>query len=142
MIRIYCGGMTIRNLSEQEAFTTKDGSQIRSVLDKSNAPVRNQSLAEASIPMGHSTQRHFHKLSEEFYFVLEGSGRGLSSVVLASNHDYDPRYSRGLIQTVAFRRTGGGGAIVMPWHPNSRGIRSDCSRSKKAREDVALDRLS
>jgi mannose-6-phosphate isomerase-like protein (cupin superfamily) len=46
----------------------------RSILDRSNAPVQNQSLAEARVPAGGTTQRHFHKLSEEFYFILEGRG--------------------------------------------------------------------
>jgi len=66
--------MTINQLSAQLPFTTKDGSTIRSILDCTNAPVQNQSLAEATLPEGCATQRHYHKLSEEFYFILEGSG--------------------------------------------------------------------
>ncbi len=66
--------MIVQNLSSQKPFTTKDGSQIRSILDRTNAPVENQSLAEATVPTGCATERHYHKLSEEFYFVLEGSG--------------------------------------------------------------------
>lgn len=66
--------MIIRALSEQPPFTTKDGSTIRSLLDLSNAPVQNQSLAEATLPPNSATQRHYHRLSEEFYFILEGSG--------------------------------------------------------------------
>ena len=66
--------MEVRQLSEQEPFTTKDGSTIRSILDLSNAPVEQQSLAEATIAMGNATERHFHKVSEEFYFLLEGEG--------------------------------------------------------------------
>jgi len=67
--------MEIRKHSEQVPFTTKDGSTIRSLLDLSNAPVRNQSLAEASLPTGCCTERHYHKLSEEFYYITEGCGR-------------------------------------------------------------------
>jgi len=66
--------MTINQLSEQAPFTTKDGSTIRSILDLTNAPVEKQSLAEASLPVGAKTDRHYHKLSEEFYFLLEGRG--------------------------------------------------------------------
>ena len=66
--------MTIQNLNLQPPFTTKDGSTIRSILDRTNAPVQLQSLAEASLPPGGSTERHYHKLSEELYFLLEGSG--------------------------------------------------------------------
>jgi len=66
--------MTINPLSAQIPFTTKDGSTIRSILDRTNAPVANQSLAEAVVPVGKPTERHYHKLSEEFYFILEGTG--------------------------------------------------------------------
>jgi mannose-6-phosphate isomerase-like protein (cupin superfamily) len=67
--------MTIVPISTQAPFTTKDGSTIRSILDRTNAPVANQSLAEATVPAGGSTQRHYHRISEEFYFILEGAGR-------------------------------------------------------------------
>ena len=66
--------MTINPLSAQKPFTTKDGSTIRSILDRTNAPVEMQSLAEATVSAGGATQRHYHKLSEEFYFILEGRG--------------------------------------------------------------------
>ncbi|NWK55200.1 cupin domain-containing protein [Verrucomicrobiaceae bacterium N1E253] len=64
--------MIIQQLDQQEAFTTADGSTIRSILDATNAPVKNQSLAEASLALGGKTDRHYHKLSEEIYFILEG----------------------------------------------------------------------
>ena len=67
--------MIFQNLGEQKPFTTKDHSTIRSILDRTNAPVQNQSLAEASLPAGASTQRHHHKVCEEIYFILEGSGK-------------------------------------------------------------------
>lgn len=66
--------MIVENLSSQKPFTTKDGSQIRSILDLSNSPVKNQSLAEATLPAGGTTERHFHRASEEIYFILEGTG--------------------------------------------------------------------
>ena len=67
--------MEIRQRDEQKPFTTKDGSTIRSLLDRANAPVEKQSLAEASLPAGSATDRHHHKLSEEFYYILQGRGR-------------------------------------------------------------------
>jgi mannose-6-phosphate isomerase-like protein (cupin superfamily) len=66
--------MILQNLASQKPFTTKDGSTIRSILDRTNAPVQNQSLAEARVPAGSATDRHYHKLTEEFYFLLEGEG--------------------------------------------------------------------
>lgn len=66
--------MEIRSRDQQVPFTTKDGSTIRSLLDLSNAPVSGQSLAEASLPAGAGIERHYHKLSEEFYYLLSGCG--------------------------------------------------------------------
>ncbi len=66
--------MEIRNHAQQVPFTTKDGSTIRSLLDLSNAPVSNQSLAEATLPTGTETERHYHRLSEEFYYITSGTG--------------------------------------------------------------------
>jgi mannose-6-phosphate isomerase-like protein (cupin superfamily) len=77
--------MIVQSLDQQSPFTTKDGSIIRSILDRANAPVQQQSLAEATLPANASTQRHYHRSSEEFYFILEGSGEmevdGVSRVV-------------------------------------------------------------
>lgn len=67
--------MIVQTLEKQTPFTTKDGSTIRSILDRTNAPVQHQSLAEATIPTGGATERHYHKISEELYFILQGSGR-------------------------------------------------------------------
>jgi quercetin dioxygenase-like cupin family protein len=50
-------------------FTTKDGSTIREYLH-TNA----QSLAEATLGAGRSTQRHYHARSEEIYLILDGAG--------------------------------------------------------------------
>ena len=66
--------MTVQNLSAQASFITKDGSAIRSILDRTNAPVQKQSLAEARVPAGSRTERHYHKVAEELYFILEGAG--------------------------------------------------------------------
>ena len=66
--------MEIRSRDAAAPFTTDDGSTIRSLLDLSNAPVANHSLAEATIEAGESTVRHHHKVSEEIYYLVEGTG--------------------------------------------------------------------
>ncbi|MEX2580116.1 MAG: cupin domain-containing protein [Verrucomicrobiales bacterium] len=66
--------MTVNQIAEQTPFTTADGSTITSLLDSTNAPVENQSLAEARLPPDGFTRRHYHRASEEMYFILEGSG--------------------------------------------------------------------
>ena len=66
--------MEIRSRAQAEPFTTTDGSTIRSLLDRSNAPVAHQSLAEATIEAGEATVRHHHRASEEIYYLVEGAG--------------------------------------------------------------------
>jgi mannose-6-phosphate isomerase-like protein (cupin superfamily) len=64
----------IRSRDRAEPFTTKDGSTIRELLGLTTAPVRSQSLAEATLAPGQATERHYHAASEEFYYVLDGEG--------------------------------------------------------------------
>jgi mannose-6-phosphate isomerase-like protein (cupin superfamily) len=61
--------MDVASLSSAEAFTTKDGSTIREL---HHTDV--QSLAEATLEPDQATQRHYHRLTEEIYFVIKGSG--------------------------------------------------------------------
>ena len=67
--------MDIKNLDAAPAFITKDGSEIRELLAPRNSAIRNQSLAEARLPAGTSTQEHYHARTEEIYFITAGVGR-------------------------------------------------------------------
>lgn len=67
--------METRNIEDAPAFITKDGSEIRELLAYRNSAIRNQSLAEARIPVGGSTQEHYHVKAEEIYFITAGTGR-------------------------------------------------------------------
>jgi len=67
--------MDIKNLNEVAPFVTKDGSEIRELLAHRNSLIRNQSLAEARLPVGGSTQEHFHPKAEEIYYITHGIGR-------------------------------------------------------------------
>lgn len=67
--------MEIKNLNVVPAFTTKDGSEIRELLAHRNSAIRNQSLAEARLPVGGSTMEHYHPKAEEIYYITHGSGR-------------------------------------------------------------------
>ncbi len=66
--------MHIRNSNTIEPYHTKDTSLIRELLHPNHSPVQSQSLAEATVPPGATTQAHFHPQSEEIYYVLRGSG--------------------------------------------------------------------
>ena len=67
--------MDVKNLNEVAPFTTKDGSEIRELLAHRNSAIRNQSLAEARLPVGASTQEHYHPKCEEIYYLTHGVGK-------------------------------------------------------------------
>ena len=67
--------MDIKNLGDVPSFITKDGSEIRELLAHRNSIIRNQSLAEARLPAGASTQEHYHIKTEEIYYITHGAGR-------------------------------------------------------------------
>ena len=61
--------MKLTSLERVEAFVTKDGSTIRELHH-----TELQSLAEATLEPAQATERHYHRASEEIYFVVKGSG--------------------------------------------------------------------
>jgi mannose-6-phosphate isomerase-like protein (cupin superfamily) len=66
--------MEVINRNEIAAFLGPDGSIIRELAASRNSSARRQSLAEATIPVGGAVTEHFHKTTEEFYYVLNGTG--------------------------------------------------------------------
>jgi mannose-6-phosphate isomerase-like protein (cupin superfamily) len=62
--------LDVKSLDAVEAFVTKDGSTIREL---HHTPV--QSLAEATLEVEQATERHYHRVTEEIYFVVKGQGR-------------------------------------------------------------------
>src|SRR5262249_62378243 len=67
--------MHVRSYAELEPFVTLDGSEIREWAGRVSAPARNQSLAEAILPLGGATTEHYHRTSEELYLLTAGEGR-------------------------------------------------------------------
>ena len=61
--------MKVTSLDRVESFVTKDGSTIREL---HHTDV--QSLAEATLEPDQATERHYHRTTEEIYFVVKGSG--------------------------------------------------------------------
>ena len=67
--------MHVSKLDDLERFTTLDGSTIREIVGPAWTPARNQSLAEATVPVGGATTAHYHREAEELYFFTAGHGR-------------------------------------------------------------------
>ena len=66
--------MEVVNRDRSVPFITKDGSEICSILDRTNSTAVNQSLAEATLPPGAETEEHCHPRTEEIYYLLRGRG--------------------------------------------------------------------
>jgi mannose-6-phosphate isomerase-like protein (cupin superfamily) len=62
--------MKLTSVEAVEAFVTKDGSTIRELHH-----TQVQSLAEATLEVEQATERHYHRVTEEIYFVLKGQGK-------------------------------------------------------------------
>jgi mannose-6-phosphate isomerase-like protein (cupin superfamily) len=64
----------VRSLDAADPFVTADGSTIRELCGIPTGGTNLQSLAEATLVPGQHTERHYHAVSEEVYFILEGDG--------------------------------------------------------------------
>jgi mannose-6-phosphate isomerase-like protein (cupin superfamily) len=67
--------MHVTSYAQIEPFVTLDGSEIREWAGRVSAPARNQSLAEATVPVAGATTEHLHRTSEELYLISAGRGR-------------------------------------------------------------------
>ena len=67
--------MEIVRSEEREPFITLDGSEIRELAGVPAGNSVNQSLAQATVPPGARTERHYHRKSEEIYLFTAGAGR-------------------------------------------------------------------
>ncbi|MBA3746343.1 MAG: cupin domain-containing protein [Solirubrobacterales bacterium] len=67
--------MHVRHIDDADPFQSLDGSTIRELAGIASLPSRQQSLAEATIPVGGVTDAHYHPVAEELYFFQSGRGR-------------------------------------------------------------------
>jgi mannose-6-phosphate isomerase-like protein (cupin superfamily) len=66
--------MQVASYADLEPFITKDGSEIRELAGPAWTAARAQSLAEATLPAGAATTAHYHVVTEEIYYLTQGSG--------------------------------------------------------------------
>jgi mannose-6-phosphate isomerase-like protein (cupin superfamily) len=66
--------MEVINRNAVAAFVGPDGATIRELAASRNSSAQKQSLAEATIPVGETVTLHYHKVTEELYYILSGTG--------------------------------------------------------------------
>lgn len=66
--------MKIVNIRDASVINTRHGSQIRPLIDRTTSSIRQCSLAEERLQPGQAVAPHFHRETDEIYYVLEGQG--------------------------------------------------------------------
>lgn len=66
--------MKIVNREQANIIVTPHNSQIRPLIDRTTATIENCSLAEEVLPPGAAVAPHYHKRTEEIYYILSGAG--------------------------------------------------------------------
>lgn len=90
--------MIITNRQQASVITTRHGSEIRPLIDRTTSEITQCSLAEETLPPGCAVTPHRHRQIEEIYYIV--SGRGLMTVgeetreVEAGDAVYIPRGHR------------------------------------------------
>ncbi len=79
--------MDVTNRDDVAAFITVDSSQVREIMNPRNSAVRNQSLAEATLPVGAATTEHYHVRAEEIYYILQGHGASIANFMLPATRN-------------------------------------------------------
>ena len=66
--------MKIVNVRDAAVLISRHGSEIRPLIDRTTSSITQCSLAEERLEPGQAVTPHFHRETEEVYYVLEGEG--------------------------------------------------------------------
>ena len=66
--------MEIINRRSCKEFVAQDEAVVRELVSPRNSSLKNQSIAEVIIPIGMTIREHYHKKTEEVYYIISGKG--------------------------------------------------------------------
>ena len=66
--------MIITNRNSARVISTRHGSEIRPLIDRTTSEITRCSLAEEVLPPGCAVTPHHHRELEEIYYIISGSG--------------------------------------------------------------------
>lgn len=66
--------MKIVNVRDAAVIVSRHGSEIRPLIDRTTSSITRCSLAEERLEPGQAVTPHFHRETEEVYYILEGEG--------------------------------------------------------------------
>ena len=67
--------MIVVNRRRAAVIKTPHHSEIRPLMDRTTSGIEQCSLAEEVLPVGAAVGRHHHLLTEEIYYILQGTGQ-------------------------------------------------------------------
>lgn len=66
--------MKIVNVRDAAVLRSRHGSEIRPLIDRTTSSITQCSVAEELLAPGQAVTPHFHRQTEEVYYILEGEG--------------------------------------------------------------------
>jgi mannose-6-phosphate isomerase-like protein (cupin superfamily) len=69
--------MSVLQIHSLSSYSAPDGSVIRELASPRQGGITSHSLADITLPPGTKVEAHFHKMSDEVYWVIEGAGEVL-----------------------------------------------------------------
>ena len=66
--------MKIVNVRDAAVLVSRHGSEIRPLIDRTTSSITQCSVAEERLMPGQAVSPHFHRETEEVYYILEGEG--------------------------------------------------------------------
>jgi mannose-6-phosphate isomerase-like protein (cupin superfamily) len=66
--------MEIIHRRRSKEFVAQDEAVVRELVSPRNSSLKNQSIAEVTIPIGRTIREHYHKKIEEVYSIMSGMG--------------------------------------------------------------------
>lgn len=66
--------MKIVNVRDAAVIVSRHGSEIRPLIDRTTSSITQCSLAEERLEPGQDVTPHFHRETEEVYYIIEGEG--------------------------------------------------------------------
>ena len=66
--------MEIIHKNDRSSFISQDKAYVKEIASPRNSGVKQCSLAEVTIKPGNSVLEHYHKESEELFYILHGQG--------------------------------------------------------------------
>lgn len=65
----------LRRVSDARPFKARDGATVYEIFRPGNSRIKNIGIAFGSLEILEKARPHFHKVSEEIYYILSGNGR-------------------------------------------------------------------